>query len=168
MKMVRADRTKSLDGVLGRLFKETVRFEVSGKMFLAVPQVDWCGAEADQSDVRLLHHHVAGHLRVGARRYVVFAADFEQEASVDGASIAEILTRRELQVALLIAEGKGDKAIARHLGISEHTVREHLRRACGKLNISKRSALVAWIMRNTPYASAKSRSDGGVDGGWRW
>jgi DNA-binding CsgD family transcriptional regulator len=48
---------------------------------------------------------------------------------------------------LLISEGKCDKEIARHLGISGYTVREHIRRIFAKLNIGRRSAIVACVLR---------------------
>jgi DNA-binding CsgD family transcriptional regulator len=152
--MGHAEASDPWRGILSRVFQGTVRFEIQGQGFLAVPQVEWCATEADRSEIRFLHRHVAGRLRIGAQRYVVFATADTDELPDTGASVAEILTRRELQVAMLVADGKADKEIARHLGISEHTVREHLRRACAKLNISKRSALVAWVMRSPSAASS--------------
>ena len=61
-------------------------------------------------------------------------------------SAAEILTRRELQIALLISDGKVDKEIARQLGISGYTVREHIRRIFAKLNIGRRSAIASCVL----------------------
>jgi DNA-binding CsgD family transcriptional regulator len=41
-----------------------------------------------------------------------------------------------MQIIWLIADGKCDKEIARALGISGYTVREHVRRTCAKLGCS--------------------------------
>ncbi len=60
----------------------------------------------------------------------------------------DTLTARELQITKLIAHGMCDKAIARELGISENTVREHLRRVFHKLAITKRTSLVARCIRS--------------------
>lgn len=65
-------------------------------------------------------------------------------------NVAQILTSRELQIACLVSEGKCDKIVARELGISENTVREHLRRVFHKLQISKRTSLVALVVRFRP------------------
>jgi DNA-binding CsgD family transcriptional regulator len=67
--------------------------------------------------------------------------NFEADGRVIG-----VLTRRELQVALLIGDGKCDKEIARQLGISGFTVREHIRRIFAKLNIGRRSAIVSCVL----------------------
>jgi DNA-binding CsgD family transcriptional regulator len=56
---------------------------------------------------------------------------------------AELLTARELQIAVLKSQGSADKAIGRRLGISTQTVSTHLRRVYCKLGISRRSALAA-------------------------
>ena len=133
-----------LAALLEQLTLDVVRFEVMGEPLLAIPQQDWMTAEAS-IDLRKLHRHVVGRLQIGDTHYVVFAEDTASAEQSPNPSVAQILTRRELQVALLIAEGMADKQIARRLGISGHTVREHLRRACAKMNTSKRSALVAML-----------------------
>jgi two-component system nitrate/nitrite response regulator NarL len=54
----------------------------------------------------------------------------------------EELTPRELQVLRLMAEGQSNKAIARELGISEHTVKFHVNAILGKLNAQSRTEAV--------------------------
>jgi DNA-binding CsgD family transcriptional regulator len=55
----------------------------------------------------------------------------------------ELLTARELQIAVLKSQGFANKAIGRRLGISTLTVSTHLRRVYLKLGVSRRSALAA-------------------------
>jgi DNA-binding CsgD family transcriptional regulator len=55
----------------------------------------------------------------------------------------ELLTARELQIAVLKSQGFANKAIGRRLGISTLTVSTHLRRVYFKLSVSRRSALAA-------------------------
>jgi len=58
-----------------------------------------------------------------------------------GDSIEE-LTPREVEVLSLLAEGIPNKAIARRLSISEHTVKFHVGSVLGKLNASSRTEAV--------------------------
>lgn len=55
----------------------------------------------------------------------------------------ELLSARELQIAVLKAQGFANKAIGRRLGISTLTVSTHIRRVYFKLGVSRRSALAA-------------------------
>lgn len=63
-----------------------------------------------------------------------------------GPAAAEVLTARELQIAVLLAQGFDRKAIGRRLGISTPTVRAHLTRTYSKLGISRRATLAARIV----------------------
>ncbi len=56
------------------------------------------------------------------------------------------LTRSELRVARLVAEGLTNRAVARQLGISPHTVDTHLRHAFTKLDIGCRVALTRYVL----------------------
>lgn len=53
------------------------------------------------------------------------------------------LTRREWQVARLVAKGHPDKIIAVKLEISSWTVREYLKRTYAKLGVTTRAAMIA-------------------------
>ena len=64
------------------------------------------------------------------------------------------LSQRELQVLGLLARGEDNGGIARSLGVSERTVRYHLRSVCDKLSIGTRGELIAW-------AAATFAHDGG-------
>lgn len=58
---------------------------------------------------------------------------------------ADLLTARELQIAVLIAQGFSEKAIGIRLGVKALTVRTHRIRAYSKLGVSRRSTLAARI-----------------------
>lgn len=79
-------------------------------------------------------------LQVGGRLYAL--VDLEDEKACDLAADLGKLTGRELQIAHKIGAGKGDKIIAFELGISQYTVREHVRRIFYKLKVSKRASVV--------------------------
>jgi two-component system nitrate/nitrite response regulator NarL len=47
----------------------------------------------------------------------------------------------------LVAEGRSNKEIARHLGVTDGTVKIHLHNIYRKLDVSNRTALTAWALR---------------------
>ena len=61
---------------------------------------------------------------------------------------ASLLTPREEQVVALVAEGLGNRLIARELKLSEHTVKKYLFRIFEKLGISSRVELVLYALNN--------------------
>ncbi len=58
------------------------------------------------------------------------------------------LTERERQTLSLIAEGLNNKLIARQLGISDGTVKVHVRHLLSKLGLHSRLELAAWAHRS--------------------
>jgi len=76
------------------------------------------------------------------------AADVALVAARDGlAALDAQLTRRELDVLALLAEGASNKAIARTLGISVHTVKFHIASLFDKLDAEGRTEAVAQAAR---------------------
>jgi len=59
-----------------------------------------------------------------------------------------LLTPREEQVVALVAEGLGNRQIARELNLSEHTIKKYLFRIFEKLGISSRVELVLYAVNN--------------------
>ncbi|MEU1344924.1 LuxR C-terminal-related transcriptional regulator [Streptomyces sp. NPDC005827] len=55
------------------------------------------------------------------------------------------LTRRETEVAELVAEGLGNQQIADRLVIARRTAEGHVERVLGKLGFSNRSQIAAWV-----------------------
>ncbi|MDE3723184.1 LuxR C-terminal-related transcriptional regulator [Nocardiopsis sp. N85] len=65
------------------------------------------------------------------------------------------LTKREFQVAELVARGMTNREVARNLGISEWTAVNHLRRIMRKLDCSSRVQVAGWFTRRgRPVRSA--------------
>jgi DNA-binding NarL/FixJ family response regulator len=63
---------------------------------------------------------------------------------------AQALTRRERQIAAAVTAhpGASGKILAKSLGISEHTLRNHLAAIYAKLGVSGRLELLDWVHRN--------------------
>ena len=55
------------------------------------------------------------------------------------------LSKREAEVACLVAEGLSNKQIGTRLLISEHTVDSHVRSVLNKLGFSSRAQVAAWL-----------------------
>lgn len=82
-----------------------------------------------------------GRLTLAGRQYTVIGTK-SLDASPD---LVNMLTPRELEVALLVAGGQETKAIARRLRISFHTVRVYVGRIYAKLGLHKQTELAARI-----------------------
>jgi DNA-binding NarL/FixJ family response regulator len=61
------------------------------------------------------------------------------------------LTPREQQIITVLCEGNCNKKIARQLNISEGTVKIHLKNVFRKLNIAKRTTLMAMTAAGSVY-----------------
>jgi len=59
-----------------------------------------------------------------------------------------LLTPREEQVVALVAEGLGNRGVARELNLSEHTIKKYLFRIFDKLGISTRVELVLYAVNH--------------------
>ena len=57
------------------------------------------------------------------------------------------LSDRERGVVVMIANGAGNREIATELGLSIHTIRNHVNRICAKLGLSRRVELGAYAAR---------------------
>ena len=122
------------------------------------------------------HEHVFEGIKAGAQGYLlkdsepedlsraihtVYAGDtiiapdlaqkmlntFEGGKIEGGAHLAPPLTERELEVIKALAQGMSDRQIARSLGISEKTVRNHTSNIYRKLHIFDRTQAVIYAVR---------------------
>jgi DNA-binding NarL/FixJ family response regulator len=57
--------------------------------------------------------------------------------------VAPDLTPRQRQLLRLVAAGLTNRQIARHVGLSEHTVRKHIENIFERLQVTSRTAAVA-------------------------
>ena len=58
------------------------------------------------------------------------------------------LTRREVEVLRFLSHGLSTRAIAEHLGVSHHTVSNHVKNALRKAGLHNRAAAVSFAIRN--------------------
>lgn len=111
-------------GVHGILPDETTASEIIGAL------------QAVALGLTVLHPDIATSLRL----FLPPASPTNTDA-INGISTTS-LTPREIEVLQMLAEGLGNKAIARRLTISEHTVKFHIGSIFSKLNASSRTEAV--------------------------
>lgn len=82
------------------------------------------------------------------------ALDFARESARQALALSELsdqtdaLTRRERQVAALIAQARSNDEIAEELVISKRTVEKHVSNIRSKLGVSQRTEIVHWAIDN--------------------
>ena len=105
------------------------------------------GAPGDRARAqRLADRAAATGRRLGMARVAAEAAALADEAAgVRGGSGA--LTAREREIALLVADGLANRAIAERLVLSERTVETHVRNLLAKLGMANRTQVAAWAAR---------------------
>ena len=75
-------------------------------------------------------------------------------AAADHEELRE-LTRREREVALLVARGLHNRQIGHDLGVREHTVEVHVSSILGKLGLTGRARLAAWVVEHDLAAAGR-------------
>jgi DNA-binding CsgD family transcriptional regulator len=88
---------------------------------------------------------VVGRIVVGDKRYRVLLAPEVADQVRPAVDPILLLTRRELEIGVLVAAGKLNKQIAHQLHISVWTVSTYLKRSFCKLQVNNRAELAARI-----------------------
>ena len=126
-----------------------VQFSLEGRDCVIVPlneyaiHIDSVNSASEDSE-----YFTIGQLKLDENSYLILTKRLHDEHSSLESSqqISNILTKRELQIALLVANGKVNKQIAYVLHLSEWTVSTHLRRIYAKLSVNSRAQMVSSIL----------------------
>jgi two-component system nitrate/nitrite response regulator NarL len=94
-----------------------------------------------------LHHAVEGQTVIDESVSAQLASALRNESRVPPVDQVGF-TNREAQIVLLIAEGNSNKAIARELGISDGTVKVHVKNVLRKVNLSTRLEIAVWAFEH--------------------
>jgi LuxR family transcriptional regulator, maltose regulon positive regulatory protein len=109
-----------------------------GRSDAAIAEIDRATVELARLDARLV---IASARAMRDRLSPPRAASLVTPKDTGG------LTARELEVLRLISSGLSNQAIAERLCISEHTVHRHVANTLSKLDVSSRSAAVAYVAK---------------------
>jgi DNA-binding CsgD family transcriptional regulator len=88
---------------------------------------------------------------LGATYFAAYASEASQKREDEaraGRSRPNNITRRESEVAALVADGLTNREIAEKLVLSERTVESHVASLFNKCNVGSRTALATWFLRN--------------------
>jgi two-component system nitrate/nitrite response regulator NarL len=88
-----------------------------------------------------------GQLKLSPQLTQALARNIRQQTNTAAAAVSQ-LTGRELEILGLIAAGSANKHIARDLGISEATVKVHVKHLLKKLNFRSRVEAAVWAVSN--------------------
>lgn len=105
----------------------------------------------------------AGQVQIDTRLTGLLANSLRGESgsALRGVPVDAELTERERQTLALIAEGLNNKLIARQLGISDGTVKIHVKHLLSKLNLHSRLELSAWAHRGGFVRQLGEQTGGG-------
>jgi DNA-binding NarL/FixJ family response regulator len=114
-------------------------FELRNQKFFLSP-VDAGPASVDTPE-RLV---TVGELLINNQKYLILQETTAkgEPAAKEASDVLGSLTRRELQIIVMVSDGLVNKVIADKLNISEWTVSTHLRRIFAKLRVDSRSEMV--------------------------
>ena len=83
--------------------------------------------------------------------------ELSRQANVVSKSIGQAISRREAEVAALIAEGKSNKEIAAELFLSELTIETHVKNILRKLGLKSRAQVAAYAAQHPQEPEAGAR-----------
>jgi non-specific serine/threonine protein kinase len=87
-----------------------------------------------------------GALPLPAALAVAMGGDAPTAAGADAEAEAKLLTRREREVAALVADGLGNREIAERLFLSKRTVDSHIEHIFTKMGFTSRTQLANWVL----------------------
>jgi two-component system nitrate/nitrite response regulator NarL len=97
--------------------------------------------------------------------YSLITASFSSEsrpAQAEPPSVEDAFSGRELEVLTILQEGKSNKTIARELGLSEATIKVHLKNVLRKLGASNRTEAAIWMTKHRRTFAVRPRLHGPV------
>jgi DNA-binding NarL/FixJ family response regulator len=97
--------------------------------------------------------------RLGQEEAVAFALgkDAGPAAAPSGSAGPKVLTRREEQIAEMLAEGLSNKEIAERLVIAQRTAESHVANILTKLGCTSRSQVAVWFIERRRAAAPGQR-----------
>ncbi len=97
-------------------------------------------------------------------RFLIEALSHGDSVQLDDAAGKPILSKREQDVVLCVAEGLSNREIATRLKLTEHTVKNYLFRIFDKLGVSSRVEVALYVFRTRRDLAATAAPNAGRNG----
>jgi DNA-binding CsgD family transcriptional regulator len=101
---------------------------------------------------------VAEGSRLTVDQAIAFALEDGRAPSRAAAGVDEPLTRRQLEIANLVAEGMSNRQIAERLVVSLRTVDGHVEQILARMGFTRRAQIAAWVAGQRSAAGAAQSS----------
>jgi LuxR family transcriptional regulator, maltose regulon positive regulatory protein len=142
---------RHLEDAVDRFLQSGAPFEVGRartELARALNALGRPGDAADEANRAIaLFSELRAELEIGRARRVLETIATAEPPAVAADDQKGGLTKREVEVLRLVAEGLNNQTIAERLFLSDHTVHRHLANILSKLNVSTRAAAVAQATR---------------------
>lgn len=92
--------------------------------------------------------------------WIVAALTEAPDAKTTKPQITNVLSKREEEIARLVAAALSNRELSNKLGLSQHTVKNYLSRIFEKLGISTRSELVLYVLNQSKPTVAQANEPG--------
>ncbi|MGO1052220.1 ATP-binding protein [Crossiella sp. CA198] len=116
-----------------------------GTSFFAIDTMSHYRAEATARIRKSLSAKAFEAARRRGQRFDLAQAVTYAEQQLTSPAVPQALTRRQLEVAELVAQGLSNKEIARELTIAQRTAEAHLEHILARLGLRSRAQVAAWV-----------------------
>ena len=101
-----------------------------------------------------VRHALKGEIMLSQRLRSALGRVLNHKNSRDGDDAKNVLSRRECEIVAAVAQGKTNKMIAQLLGITEETVKVHMKRILRRTKLRNRVELAVWVKDQSQLESA--------------
>jgi len=95
-----------------------------------------------------IHTALNGRLEISSQLRSALSDALTHARTQPLGSTSPSLSHREIQIASAVAKGETNKKIAQHLGISDQTVKVHMKRILKRMGMKNRVELAVWVHEN--------------------
>ncbi|MCP2353830.1 non-specific serine/threonine protein kinase [Nonomuraea thailandensis] len=142
-------RAAALMGI-AHAFRHSIGVTLPGFVPLAQAHDTWKAHLRDKLGEQAFQDTFDRYAELDVDEAFAYVLSYEEPASLEQdkpSTAPSPLTRRELQVAGLIAEGCSNKEIASRLAVSQRTAETHVDHILGKLGFNSRAQISAWYQK---------------------
>ena len=143
---------EGLREAIGTVLAPVERYVLEPYIAAARAQVDEAAWETALAEGKAMTLEQAVEYALSKEESTLITTPMPEETSVDRQPSP--LTRREEEVAVLIARGMTNRQISEELSLSERTVHRHVGKILKKLELRSRAQIAVWVAERRPVSSS--------------